>query len=474
MNMESNSVLTHYPEKEHVFSPMRPGTKRSIDGNEGAGDEKNWEEEDEDDKKGPESTGMGDSDAEVETGLHMGVDLALERRSGRLEKNGEIEGGGTHMAQGSHEAKNGKSDRPQKKGRTPKSTSVQTLPAKRTKYIPRPASATAMTISNTTASTSTMTTTKMTGDRTGTRGKTVGAPHLTQLREAHRRLGITKSERVVVSSASGSGSGRTTGRRIGVRPSSRSVSASLLQRRTQPVVGDVEVGTSRAGPSVPTKQREREPWVDVRTVDTNDSRMGGTRSGATAVHLTKPVPFTFRVDARVRRVVTDPCVSGSGLNGGSSGGGIHTGQKDKGKKRDDGLKKLKLLEPDHGESWMRRQKERVPSSSRVFLDGATTKPTTSINTATTATTTTTTTTTVPHPFTFTTTLRATERAKFDALIRRKQEEMARVREQARKRAEEEMEREVREMRRRAVPKAHEVPEWYKEMPKRGGDGMGGG
>ncbi|KAI6037803.1 hypothetical protein EDC04DRAFT_2700040 [Pisolithus marmoratus] len=473
MNVEPSSVLTRYPEREHVFSPMRRGTKRSIDGNEGAADEKNWEEEVEDDKKGHEPTGMGDSDAELETDLRVGVDLGAER-SEPCERNGEAEGGRTHMAQGTHEAKNGKSDRPQKQGRMPKSTSVQTLPAKRTKYIPRPASATVTTISNTTTSTSTMTTVTKAGDRTGTGGKTVGAPHLTQLREAHRRLGITKSERVVESSASGSSIRGTTGRRVGVRPSSRSVSASLHQRRTQPVVGDEEIGTSRAGPSVPTKQREREPRIDVRTMDTTDSRMCGTRSAATAVHLTKPVPFTFRVDARVRRVVTDPCVSGSGLNGGSSGGGIHTGEKDKGKKRDDGLKKLKLLESDHGESWLHRQKERVPSSSRVFLDGATTKPTTSINTATTTTTTTRTTTTVPHPFTFTTTLRATERAKFDALIRQKQEEMARVREEARKRAEEEMEREMREMRRRAVPKAHEVPEWYKEMPKRGGDGMGGG
>ncbi|KAI5983192.1 hypothetical protein EDD15DRAFT_2216803, partial [Pisolithus albus] len=56
-------------------------------------------------------------------------------------------------------------------------------------------------------------------------------------------------------------------------------------------------------------------------------------------------------------------------------------------------------------------------------------------------------------------------------MHQKQEEMARVREEARKQAEEEMARVVREMRRRAVPKAHEVPEWYKEMPKKG-QGMG--
>ncbi|KAI6004638.1 hypothetical protein EDD15DRAFT_2216339, partial [Pisolithus albus] len=49
-------------------------------------------------------------------------------------------------------------------------------------------------------------------------------------------------------------------------------------------------------------------------------------------------------------------------------------------------------------------------------------------------------------------------------MHQKQEEMARE-------AEEEMARVVREMRRRAVPKAHKVPEWYKEMPKKG-QGMG--
>ncbi|KAI5983202.1 hypothetical protein EDD15DRAFT_2317724 [Pisolithus albus] len=92
-----------------------------------------------------------------------------------------------------------------------------------------------------------------------------------------------------------------------------------------------------------------------------------------------------------------------------------------------------LLESDHGEAWLHRGEERVPSvlaSSSGTSMGA---------------------------------VRRTEHQK--------QEEMARVREEARKEAEEEMARVVREMRRRTVPKAHEVPEWYKEMPKKG-QGMG--
>ncbi|KIK12161.1 hypothetical protein PISMIDRAFT_689685, partial [Pisolithus microcarpus 441] len=59
-----------------------------------------------------------------------------------------------------------------------------------------------------------MTTSKMTSTkaRIGSGvggGKTIGASHLTQLREAHRWLGIAKTERAVVSSASGSSVGKT-------------------------------------------------------------------------------------------------------------------------------------------------------------------------------------------------------------------------------------------------------------------------
>ncbi|KAI6140277.1 hypothetical protein BKA82DRAFT_1003533 [Pisolithus tinctorius] len=452
-NVNSNSIPTRYLEQERVqtvFSPMRRGTKRSTDGNQEAADEGNREEDGED----------------GETNLRMDVQLSAERDG----TGGE--GGPTCMAE--HETKRSKKVHPQKKVKVSESTSAKTLPAKRTKYVPRSATAC---ISSTATSTSKMTTMAKAG---AGGGKTIGAPHLTQLREAHRRLGIAKSERPIAPSGSGSSTRRSgtsaAGGRIGVRPSSRSVSASLSQRHTKPVTGKEVPLPSRPGPSMLPNEREKEPWVDRWPTDATDSktnsgtetRTGGARLAAAGGHLTKPVPFTFRVDARVRRVVTDPCVCGPGLNGGIDG------EKDKVKKRrDDELKKQTLLESDHGESWLRRP---APSSSVPPKPATVTTISTNTATSTASSTTsmTSTTTTVPHPFTFTTTLRATERAKFDALIREKQEEMARAREEARKQVEEELQREVKEMRRRAVPKAHEVPEWYKDMPKRGAEGMGGG
>jgi hypothetical protein len=44
---------------------------------------------------------------------------------------------------------------------------------------------------------------------------------------------------------------------------------------------------------------------------------------------------------------------------------------------------------------------------------------------------------------------------------------------ARREREAEEERELREMRRRAVPRAHEVPEWYREAPKKKKRDLGG-
>lgn len=74
--------------------------------------------------------------------------------------------------------------------------------------------------------------------------------------------------------------------------------------------------------------------------------------------------------------------------------------------------------------------------------------------------------TIPIPIEFKTVERVREREKFDEHIREKERELARVMEQRRREKEEEEEREVRELRKRAIPKAHEVPEWYKEAPKK--------
>ncbi|EIW74934.1 hypothetical protein CONPUDRAFT_169823 [Coniophora puteana RWD-64-598 SS2] len=67
---------------------------------------------------------------------------------------------------------------------------------------------------------------------------------------------------------------------------------------------------------------------------------------------------------------------------------------------------------------------------------------------------------------FKTVSRMKEREKFDALMRAHEEGKGRERAEERRKREEEEEKELREMRKRAVPKANEVPEWYKDVPKR--------
>ncbi|KAI6004682.1 hypothetical protein EDD15DRAFT_2359409 [Pisolithus albus] len=360
-NVHSNSMLMHSYQGEHVkpvFSPMRRGTKRSIDLDEAA-DDGIRERDGEADEQVYGDVVMDDSDTEMETDL----DMSAKERGGHTKKDVQIKGGRTRTVQDGR-TKNRQDDPLRKKEKIPESTSTRTLPAKRTKYVPKSASTSVTSISSTTMTTSKMTSTKARIRSGAGGGKTIGASHLTQLREAHRRLGIAKSERAVVPNASGSGVGKTASistfeRRVGVPPSSRSISGSLHQKHSQPAVGE-EIGPSRTGSSsLLAKERERKPWVDVRTTEAADSR---TNNATSAVHLTKPVPFTFRANARARRVVTVPCISGSDAND-SGGGGSSAGEKDKGKNRGDGgLKKLMLLESDHGEAWLRRQEERVPSS----------------------------------------------------------------------------------------------------------------
>jgi len=64
--------------------------------------------------------------------------------------------------------------------------------------------------------------------------------------------------------------------------------------------------------------------------------------------------------------------------------------------------------------------------------------------------------------------RAKERERFDKVMRQKEEEMRRIKEAREKARQEEEDREIKELRKKAVPKAHEVPEWYADAPKRGG------
>lgn len=74
--------------------------------------------------------------------------------------------------------------------------------------------------------------------------------------------------------------------------------------------------------------------------------------------------------------------------------------------------------------------------------------------------------TVPVPIAFNTDMRAKERELFDERLREKEREMEAAREVQRREREEEEAKELRELRKRAIPKAHEVPEWYKEAPRK--------
>ena len=73
---------------------------------------------------------------------------------------------------------------------------------------------------------------------------------------------------------------------------------------------------------------------------------------------------------------------------------------------------------------------------------------------------------IPEEFKFSTEKRAKDREEFDKGVRVKQEEKDRRLEEERAAKAVEEEREIKEMRKRAVPKASTVPEWYAAMPKR--------
>ena len=127
--------------------------------------------------------------------------------------------------------------------------------------------------------------------------------------------------------------------------------------------------------------------------------------------LTKPVGFTFRVDARLEARRTEARLAAS----------------------EPGVPGCKARLTSH-QSAIVFQKEVVPSA--------------------------------PAPFYFYTEQRAKEREEFDAMVKHKEEEMEKLREEERRREAEEDAVEIRELRRKAVPKANAVPEWYADMPKK--------
>lgn len=74
--------------------------------------------------------------------------------------------------------------------------------------------------------------------------------------------------------------------------------------------------------------------------------------------------------------------------------------------------------------------------------------------------------TVPVGFDFATDARAQDRERFEEARRARERELERQAEERRRERELEEEAEIKELRRRAVPKANEVPEWYAFAPKR--------
>ena len=82
--------------------------------------------------------------------------------------------------------------------------------------------------------------------------------------------------------------------------------------------------------------------------------------------------------------------------------------------------------------------------------------------------------TVPMGFELATVTRAQERERFEEARRARERELERQAEERRRQRELEEEAEVRELRRRAVPKANEVPEWYAFAPKKAKADTAGG
>lgn len=73
---------------------------------------------------------------------------------------------------------------------------------------------------------------------------------------------------------------------------------------------------------------------------------------------------------------------------------------------------------------------------------------------------------VPLPIEMHTDARARERSKFNERIREKEAEMERALEERKRQQMEAEDRETRELRKKTVLKAHAVPDWYKDAPRR--------
>lgn len=73
---------------------------------------------------------------------------------------------------------------------------------------------------------------------------------------------------------------------------------------------------------------------------------------------------------------------------------------------------------------------------------------------------------IPVQVELSTEARVKEREKFEEARRTREREIERQMEERRLRREEEEERELKELRKRAVPRANAVPDWYADAPKK--------
>ncbi|KAF9528159.1 hypothetical protein CPB83DRAFT_883743 [Crepidotus variabilis] len=81
--------------------------------------------------------------------------------------------------------------------------------------------------------------------------------------------------------------------------------------------------------------------------------------------------------------------------------------------------------------------------------------------------------TVPIEMQWETDARIEQRRKFDEQVKEKEREKERLEEEMRKKREQEEKQEVRELRKKLVVKANEVPEWYRDVPRKMKDEVGG-
>ncbi|KAJ3862871.1 hypothetical protein EV359DRAFT_82919 [Lentinula novae-zelandiae] len=72
----------------------------------------------------------------------------------------------------------------------------------------------------------------------------------------------------------------------------------------------------------------------------------------------------------------------------------------------------------------------------------------------------------PFPVEMHTDVRARERSKFNEHIREKEIQASQALEERKRQQAEEEEKELKEQRKKAIPKAHPVPDWYKDAPRR--------